>query len=518
MGKSLCDSQGGSLVVVPNLFRYKISPRFKVRFRIQPGTSMRVLRSALLLIVVCLSSTWLTPAHAQDAPSDNTATPKPAGKSPTGVLIDDDSSQESAPDLQPDTQPLTGTLNPTLGVRAIRHSFWVPGVQFSSEASSTALGSSDAAGWNSANYVLGSLSVLDVRGHSQFAANYSGGRYFSTNGSLGSGSIHELDVLQSFEWRRWQIAMLDQFWYLPEAEFGFGAGTNISVPGIGGALAPALASLKDNYQLYQSVFTSNGPRYTNSITGQAVYAISRRASINFAGSYGILRFVELGNTDGNNIVFRLGYNYSISRNDTIGILYRFTEYRYIGNTQALNDHVIAGAYGRKITGRLALQAFAGPEITTLRFPDPNSNHPVGGLFGATFTYAAGPNHLGLTFTHGVSSGSGVFAGATTNQLQTNLDRQLSRHWHGHLNVGYARNTNLSSAENGGGTGSFNSSYFGVSFDRPIGQQSNITIGYTGYVQTSDEAACNALSACSGTYTNHRITLGLSWHASPFVIR
>ena len=481
---------------------------------------MRSIRLVMLLIVAWLSVGWPMPMQAQDAPTDSAPGPKPAGKSPTGLLVNDDSNsnQESAPELQPDMQPLTGVLNPTLGLREVRHSFWIPGVQFSSEASSTALGSNTASGWNSANYVLGSLSVLDSHGHSQFAANYSGGRYFSTNGTLGGGSIHELDVLQSFEWRRWQVAVLDQFWYLPEASFGFGAGTNVSVPGIGGALAPALASLKDNYQLYQSVFTSSGPRYTNSITGQVVYAVSRRASINFATSYGILRFVEPGNTDGNNVVFRIGYNYSISRKDTIGILYRFTEYRYVGNTQALNDHVVAAAYGRKITGRLALQAFAGPEVTTLRHPTLDANHPLGGLFGGTFTYAAGPNHIGLTFTHGVSSGSGVFAGATTNQLQTNLDRQISRHWNGHFNVGYARNTNLSTVDSGSGTRAFNSSYFGVSFDRPIGHQSNLTVGYTGYLQTSDEAACSAGPACSGTYTNHRITLGLSWHASPFVLR
>jgi len=40
------------------------------------------------------------------------------------------------------------------------------------------------------------------------------------------------------------------------------------------------------------------------------------------------------------------------------------------------------AYGRKITGRIALQLFAGPEVTTFRVPLSGATHKISGSGGA----------------------------------------------------------------------------------------------------------------------------------------
>src|SRR6202023_3805119 len=89
-------------------------------------------------------------------------------------------------------------------------------------------------------------------------------------------------------------------------------------------------------------------------------------SSDLAGSYGLLRFVEPGNIDSNDTIFSAGYSYAVTKSDTVGLLYRFSDYRYLGDPQAIGDHVAQVAYGRKVTGRLALQLFIGPEITTFR--------------------------------------------------------------------------------------------------------------------------------------------------------
>jgi hypothetical protein len=454
--------------------------------------------------------------RAQDAPIDST--PKPAGRGLPLWFPDQDpeGDQSSLTARVPDNLPLTGVQNATMGSPQVLHSYWVPGVEYGNVTASTALNQGAAPGWNSTSYLLGSISVMQAKAHSQLAANYSGGGYFSSDKTEGSGFLHQFELQETMQWQRWQFAILDQFSYLPETAFGFGVGTGIAIPGVGGSLGVPLPSLQDSYQLYQSVFTSAGTRYTNSLTGQAVYRINGRTSVNLAGSYGILRFVEGESINSNDTIFRVGYNYALSRRDTIGIFYRFTEYRYQGTRQTLNDQVVAGAYGRKITGRLAMQLFGGPELTTLGIPIASVNHPIGGLGGATLSYATGVNHLGFTFTHGVTSGSGVFAGASTNQIQAELERPLSRSWHGRFNFGYARNASF--AEAGVSSQAFNSSYVGISVAHPINHDADVTAAYAVQFQSSNPSFCSIAAACTTTYVDHRITLGFSWHATPFVLR
>src|SRR5438046_6178775 len=122
--------------------------------------------------------------------------------------------------------------------------------------------------------------------------------------------------------------------------------------------------------------TSVGPRYSNSVATDVAYAVSPRASVTVSGSYGLLRFVETGNIDTNDTILGTGYNYALSRNDTIGALYRFSVYRYVRNPQAINDHVAQLAFGRKVTGRMSLQLFAGPGVANFRVPFGGSTDKV----------------------------------------------------------------------------------------------------------------------------------------------
>ena len=51
----------------------------------------------------------------------------------------------------------------------------------------------------------------------------------------GNSQFHQFGVFQTFNWRRVQLTFLDQFSYLPAAQFGFGAGTSAGVAGRGRA-------------------------------------------------------------------------------------------------------------------------------------------------------------------------------------------------------------------------------------------------------------------------------------------
>ncbi len=459
-------------------------------------------------------------AFAQDQQSDDTSKPRPAARvyPPLGYPDQDPSGdQDSTPPLQPDTRPLTGVQNPTLGSPEVRHSYWVPGFRYSNIIRSTALNQANAVGWNSTSYITGNVSLLQSGRNSQLSVNYSGGGYISTDSSQGNGSFQQLGLVQAFKWQRWQLTLLDQFSYLPETPFGFGAGSGISIPGVGGSLNPPLPGVQNNYQPNQSIFTSVGARYSNSFTTQAVYAFGPRSSINVAGSYGILRFLETGNVNNDDTIFNGGYNYALTKKDTIGVLYRFSAFRFPGNPQALNDHTVQAAYGRKITGRLALQLFGGPELTTFRVPIGSETRLVSGSGGATLNYAWGQNNLSLTYTRGLSNGSGIQIGSSADQVQTGLSRRLSRYWQGHINFGYARNEDLGNSVLSQNSQTYNSYYVGGGLGRPLGRDANFSFGYTSQIQGSNQAVC-AAGTCNTSYVQHQIILEFSWYGRPFVLR
>jgi hypothetical protein len=453
------------------------------------------------------------PASAQDEETK----PKPAAHS-NPVLIDPYSNQDPNTDqtgagLQPDSTPLTGLQTPTLGSAETRHSYVVPGVQYSSTILSRALGQAKSPGWYANNYFGGNLSLLQAWSRSRLSLNYSGGGFVSTDSTQGNGYFQQLGAQQSFRWEKWQLEFLDQFGYLPETQAGFGGGTGLSLPGAGGSMGPALPGLGSNPD--QSIFSSVGPRYSNAFATQVTYAVSRRGSITASGSYDILHFVRAGNIDSDNLIGSLGYNYAVTREDTIGIVYRFTGYHYAGQQQAIGDHTFSLAYGRKITGRLALQIFGGPEVTTFRVPIAGKSDRISGSGAASLTYGFHRGSVALAYNYGLSGGSGILVGSNIDQLTATADRQLSRIWHGHMIFGYARNGSV------GGVGSTSSQSYdswivGAGVDRALGRNANFTLGYAARIQKANQTACGA-AGCGIDYTQHQIAIGLQWHTRPLVL-
>jgi len=239
--------------------------------------------------------------------------------------------------------------------------------------------------------------------------------------------------------------------------------------------------------------------------------LTPRGSLTFGGIASILRFTESGNIESNNYIGSLGYNYQITHEDTIGLQYHFSAYHYLGSAQAIGDHSIQAVYGKKITGRLALQLAGGPEITHYRIPvgGGTKTQHVSGSGTATLSYAFARGSVSLGYLHGLTSGSGVFVGATTDQLTVSGSRKLTRVWSGDAHFGFAHNRQSTTAQ-GLASPSYNTVYAGGSAARPLGRNASFSLGYTAYRETSDNAG-------SVSFTTHQISVGLSWHSRPFVL-
>jgi hypothetical protein len=471
--------------------------------------------SLLLLLLLTGAPNSLAQTDPQEPQESPDAPPKPAARSTPLPPID--SGQDDTQDinqLQPDTTPLTGVANASLGTSELRHSYWVPGIQYASNIQSGQYGQSSS-GWLVNNYLMANLSLLKAWSRSQLSLNYSGGGVFSSDSQIGNGYTQQMAVSQSFQWNRFQLQFLDQFYYLPQQQFGFGSGTSLGVPGVGGGTGPSVPTIGGGVAPNQSIFTATGPSYNNTFVVQTNYQLTPRTSITASGSYGILRFVDPGNVDSAAAMGSLGYNYQLTKADTLGVLYRFTGYQYSGEPQAYGSHIVSLAYGRKITGRLAFQAYGGPQYTTYRIPIGNQTSSLGGNGSFNLTYGFENGSLTGGFFHGLGGGSGVLVGSNISQISLSATRKLSRIWTGQMNFGYARNTPVASATPTTAV-AYDSWIGGGGVSRPFGRDINFSAAYSVNISKSDQSGCTGAS-CTTTQTVNYITLSFQWHTRPFVL-
>lgn len=455
---------------------------------------------------------------AQDAPQPpENETPKPAARSLPGLNDNNEiqDTNDGQTRIRPDTTPLTGVENATLGRPEVRHSFLIPAIQYSSQIRSFGTGQTNSSEWGVDNYVGGALSLLKAWSRSEFAMNYSGGGYFSTRSSIGNDHYQNMDAAQTFEWERTKVQILDQFIYLPNSQFGFGIGTDLGIPGVGGSLIPVIPGLGGSYVPNQSIFAANGPRYSNAGVVQATYQLTSRASISAGGSYGLLRFTQSGNVDSDTVIGNLGYNYAVTRYDTIGVVYRFSANHYQGAPQAFGSHVANLAYGRKITGRLALQLFAGPSYTTYRVPVNGRTHQVAADASANLSLGFEKGTFAVGYVHGLAAGGGLLTGSTLDQVTTTGTRRLGRVWTGNLNFGFAHNRPFAAtAQNG--ILSYNSYFAGAGVKRPLIRTIDLALAYAATINSYDQSGCVG-SACPSRQTLQYITINLTWRPRLFVL-
>src|SRR6266850_182207 len=468
--------------------------------------------------IVCLMAAclWVPALLAQQEQEEK---PKPAAR--VSPLLFDTSGDRQDTDqgtqtMQPDNRPLSGVQNLTLGTPEIRHSYWVPGIEYGNTIRSNSLTPAANSGWNTTSYVSGDISLLEVWGRSLLLANYSGGGFFSTDPIQGDGQYHQLATAFEVDQRKWQLLLVDQFSYLPQSAFGFGGTSGLAFPGITGTLAVPLPQLQHTFVPGQTILTTIGPRYSNAAAVQLTYAVSPRGSITLAGVYGTLRFIDSGNVNSDSEILNTGYNYAITRKDTIGLVYLFSAYRYPGNPQALGDHVGQFVFGRKITGRLALRLAGGPEVTTFRIAIGGSKQKISAFGNAALTYAFARSSVALSYTHGVSPGSGVFTGSILDQANATWSRPLTRAWNGRVNFGYAKNRRILPVS-GLTSPSYDTWLAGAGLSRALGRTADFSVAYQAQIQNSNVAICTTPN-CETSYLAHQVFLTFGWHTRPLVLK
>jgi len=435
--------------------------------------------------------------------------PLPAGK--TSVLamnLPQGAAEET--ELAGNNRSLSGVQEPTLGPILGARNFLVPSINVMSQLAT----SSPGAGFDrptAFSYVLGTLDLNRMSEHSEVLLHYTGGAMLSSN--LNS-AIQNLEFSYNLKGQRWSLLVGDQASYLSESSFGFG--------GVGG-----LAFLNGSFQLgpilngslapNQTIPTILAPRVSNAAVAQIEYALSQRSSWTASGSYGLLNFLGAGYINSTESAFQTGYNYSLSQQSSLAVIYRFDGFRFTYLPENIKGHVIQLGYARYVTGRLSFHLAAGPNLEQFRGQVIGTSNSVSWAMNSALNYKLERTNLQLSFSRQMTGGSGVLLGAQTSELEATTERKLTARWQGSASIGYASNQGLVQTAVSLGKQHYNSWYVAVRFNHQLRPGTSFYLGYGARVQATNAAACG-IPNCGTSGVSHEFSAGFNLGLRPILLR
>ncbi|HWH58241.1 MAG TPA: hypothetical protein VN682_11455 [Terriglobales bacterium] len=448
--------------------------------------------------------------QSQQTPDQNQGQPQqpiPAYRSPMGGPAGEDNSAPAVP-YERDTRPLAGIENVSAGVPGDRRSYLSPYLSVLASGESNSLRATDG-GWLGYGSVIGGMDMERLSRSSDFGLQYVGGGSFSRGSGVGASVLQRLGITETLRWRRNSLTLEDLFGYFPETSFGYGG--VIGSPG----LTSITGGIQSVFLPGDSILTAAGQRVTNTSLAEMDIGLSARSSFTLVGGYSFLRFLDNDLFDYAGINARVGYNYRMTRRDTIAVYYQFDQLRYSARTGTIENHLVEMSYGHQITGRLAFQAAAGPEISS--YPNSvitggvstNSTTRISWSMNTGLTYQQQERtSLGLQYSHGVSGGSGIFLGAQSDRVSGTVNHQLPG-MEMRLTGGYSRNRGLKAAGVTSSGQVYDYWFGGVNFDRPLSRRWELRLAYELQYQQSNVAFCIS-TPCGTSFTRHLVTLGVNW--------
>ena len=499
-------------------------------------------RISQFLVTLLILAAWSGVVLAQDQPSgqgagnqgsggqgtsdQGTSDQGPTDAAPAATGLDNSSENTENPPLSGLDQP---SFEPGYGAR----SYLAVKAQASESASSNpnaAINNTGAV--KDITRLMGSLDLQKLWKLHPLDVDYIGGAawFHGTKVNNGWYQVHNLDATQRILWRTGQLAIRDNFSYMPQGSFGFGsfggAGGFGGLGGVGGGLGPGLTPTVGT--------NGNTPRIDNLGIMDVTQSVSPRASVVLMGGYGVLHFLNSppGFLNAEQTMAQAGYNYLLTRRDQIAVSYGYQELHFPrAGAGSVNVNLWQGYYAHRISGKLDFNIGGGPQWihangTTIGFTSLNpptiglvpihkSSISGAGRVGLIY-YRSSRTNMALTYSRYTTAGSGFFAGANTNLVRYTLNHQLTRRWSTTLDGGYSRNSRiLASASNGsqsGTTRKYGYWYAGGSMRRQLTRTLQGFMSYQ-YDQFKFGAGFSGAGGRSG-YDRHVGTIGLDWTPRP----
>ena len=488
---------------------------------------MKLPKKFRMIVVSAAMALSVAAVHAQDQSRDprsinpippNSSTNAGAssgfGKSPIpaahGVSALYDAQTYDPAQAEPDTNTLSGVE--AFGVGSLQHSrnLFDPSITVSSLGQTGATDSTGQTRLHATTLVGGGLNFNQIWSRYHFTAAYNGGEtlYY---GLQRNSMFHNLAVSQDIEWQRWRLHLRDSFAASPGAAF---TGSGMGGPGLIGqfssTLANSLNTFGQRFQPSETIQTGQAMRYMNAVLGEAEYSFSRRSSLTFSGSYGLLHFTDAGYISSHMLNAQAGYDYLLNPKNSIAVLASYGKIDYTGASNSTVDYLANLAFGRKITGRLAFQAAGGPEQIRVTGGGNGNFQLWTWSVNTALTYERRRSGISVAFVRSLTGGSGVFFGARSNTLNGSFHHQFTRFWSASVNGGHAFNTNLAPA--GAATFSFNTWFLGANVERQLGRHAQVGFNY-GLLKQVNPAVC-PVASCGVTGFQQTIGMTVNWHLLP----
>ena len=452
---------------------------------------MKLQRTVWFCVVALVLSLPGVQAQAQGTgpigPIGSRQLPIPAARG-----LDIEPSPADSPRPQADTHTLSSIERLGIGSLGVVRSFADPAFRFNQ--------SFDNGIVHNTNTSVSSLGANLLFNHeanrSHLAASYTGAHVLYYPNSIDAATFHTLAVSQEFRWARWVLRLRDDLLISPEAAFG-GLYT--------GGASSEIAS-QSSTGVADTILTQRANRVNNAGAGEVNYFLSRRSIMTFAGTYNTLDFTDAGAgyIDSHGVTGRVGYDYALAPKDSIGLTYNYSRTTYSGGHPLLRTDRVELSYGRKVTGRMAFQVSAGPE----RVHSGSQNFLEWTLSTAT-TYQTRRTRYSLAYTHGISTGSGVFSGTDIHTVVAGVNYLLTQSWAASINSGYAFNRTLTPTA--GQADSFGNWYGTASLVRGLGRHLRLVMNY-GYQQQNNAAGACPVAACGGAVRARQIAgVTMEWH-------
>jgi len=441
--------------------------------------------------------------------------PAPAAR---GVSSAFDSQPYDPSQVTPDPNTLAGAEFFSVGSLEHSHNIFDPSISLSQlgETINVANGQSNL---TAVSLLGGSLNFNRTWSRYHLTTIYDGGETFDigqNNAGVGSSHypFHNLIFTQEADWARWHVLLRDDFMAAPGAAF---TGTGMGGPGLvaqfSSMVGVALNNLAQTFLPAETIETGNAMRYRNAVLGQAEYSLSRRSAFTFSGSYGLLHFSDAGYVSSRMMDAQAGYDYILDPMNSVAILASYGKIDYTGagvpTSDSTTDYMAALAYGRKVTGRLAFQVAAGPQ-------EIHSTGAVGGFqhllwsVNSALTYDRRRSGVSFSYLRGLTAGSGVFLGATSNTFAGSAHYQFTRFWTGTVNGGYALNNSLVPA--GTASTNFDNWFVGANLGRVIGPHIGLNFNY-GLQRQNTSGVC-PVTSCGISGFQQTFGMTVNWHLRP----
>ena len=255
----------------------------------------------------------------QDTNPNSGSSNRPEGVA-RGVAGTDDAQPYDPSQVTPDQNTLAGATPFTLGSLQHTRNVFDPVISIS-QLGQTVPGASGKAVLTGVSMAGGSLNFNRTWSEYHFATVYNGGETFNEGYGAATAffgptpprnQFHNLIVMQEADWARWRIVLQDNFAASPGATF---TSQGMGGPGLAAQfssmLGTSLESLGQAFLPSENINTGYAMRYMNSTLGQAEYSISRRSSLTFTGSYGLLHFTVPGYVSSRLVDAQAGYDYKL---------------------------------------------------------------------------------------------------------------------------------------------------------------------------------------------------------------